>query len=184
MLGLRHTVLRPVFFMDNFLAPEMQQAILAGTLPFALPPDTKLQMIAVTDIGAFAALAFSHPEEFEGKALELAGDELTTPEAADRFRDVLGYPVPAPAPRPGGGAPHQPGLRGHAGVVHLRRLSGRPSGAAQAPSGANGFRGLGSRGGLGQPGHAAGRLKKRMGASCMSLATTLYCSVSNMQPSD
>ncbi len=50
-------------------------------------------MIAVHDIGAFAALAFAHPDQFEGKALELAGDELTIPEVADEFGEALGYPV-------------------------------------------------------------------------------------------
>ncbi len=98
LLGLPHTILRPVSFMENLLRPEMRDAILGGTLPMALPPDTKLQMIAVTDIGAFAALAFAHPEQFEGKALEVAGDELTMPEAADRLSDVLGYPVRHVAP--------------------------------------------------------------------------------------
>ena len=40
-------------------------------------------MIAVEDIGAFAALSFERPEEFMGKTLKIAGDEHTMPETAE-----------------------------------------------------------------------------------------------------
>src|ERR1700722_6658516 len=49
--GLRfssHVILRPVFFMENLLAPYSLQG---PTLAWALGPGTKLQMIAVDDIG-------------------------------------------------------------------------------------------------------------------------------------
>src|ERR1700704_6903939 len=49
--GLRfpsHVILRPVFFMENLLAPFSLQG---NTLSSALGPGTKLQMIAVDDIG-------------------------------------------------------------------------------------------------------------------------------------
>ena len=49
--GLRfpsHVILRPVFFMENLLAPFSLQG---STLAWALGPGTKLQMIAVDDIG-------------------------------------------------------------------------------------------------------------------------------------
>src|SRR3981189_321827 len=42
-----HVILRPVFFMENLLAPFSLQG---STLAWALGPDTKLQMIAVDDI--------------------------------------------------------------------------------------------------------------------------------------
>jgi hypothetical protein len=38
-------------------------------------------MIALQDIGEFAAAAFLRPKDFIGQAIELAGDELTLPEA-------------------------------------------------------------------------------------------------------
>jgi hypothetical protein len=41
-------ILRPVFFMENLLAPFSLQG---STLAWALGPGTKLQMIAVDDIG-------------------------------------------------------------------------------------------------------------------------------------
>src|SRR6202167_850056 len=58
--GLRfpsHVILRPVFFMENLLAPFSLQG---STLAWALGAATKLQMIAVDDIGWFGAHAFTH----------------------------------------------------------------------------------------------------------------------------
>jgi len=81
-LGIPATVVRPVFFMDN-LAGQMGPADENGTLVLrmAMPPETQLQMVAVDDIGAFVAIAFNDPENYIGKSLELAGDDLTLPRA-------------------------------------------------------------------------------------------------------
>jgi uncharacterized protein YbjT (DUF2867 family) len=92
-LGLPATILRPVFFMENFAAPNFRSAILQGTLTLALRPHKTLQMIAVEDIDAFATLAFEKPQHFLGQALELAGDEKTMPQAAEVFSRVLSRPV-------------------------------------------------------------------------------------------
>lgn len=92
-LRLPATVLRPAFFMENLQAPELRAAIAAGTLPLALRSDKPLQMIAVDDIGAIVALAFRDGEDFMGKAMEVAGDEITMPAAADTFSRVTGRPV-------------------------------------------------------------------------------------------
>jgi uncharacterized protein YbjT (DUF2867 family) len=89
-LGLPATVLRPVFFMENLASPMMGPR--DGVLAVALKPATRLQMIAVNDIGAFAALAFARPADFIGKAIELAGDELTMPQVAEAMTAV-GQPV-------------------------------------------------------------------------------------------
>jgi uncharacterized protein YbjT (DUF2867 family) len=50
-------------------------------------------MIAVDDIGFFAALAFGRPQEFVGKAIELAGDSLTMPQVAEAMTRATGQPV-------------------------------------------------------------------------------------------
>ncbi|HEY3398666.1 MAG TPA: NmrA/HSCARG family protein [Armatimonadota bacterium] len=91
--GLAWTILRPVFFMDNLLSPENRKMIDAGTFLFGLPEDTPLQMVAVDDIGAFAAMAFDRAAEFVGKAHELAGDELTMPAAVAKLGAALGQEV-------------------------------------------------------------------------------------------
>jgi len=90
-LGLPATILRPVFFMENLRSPWIGPR--DGVLAVGLRPTTSLQMIAADDIGAFAALAFARPQEFIGKALEIAGDSLTGPQVADAFTRVSGQPV-------------------------------------------------------------------------------------------
>jgi uncharacterized protein YbjT (DUF2867 family) len=97
--GLPFTILRPVFFMENF--GWQRAGILDGTLGgLGLPPDKELQMIAVDDVGAFAAMVFGNPKDFEGKTLEIAGDELTEPQIAATFADVIGRSVELAAPSP------------------------------------------------------------------------------------
>jgi uncharacterized protein YbjT (DUF2867 family) len=77
------TILRPVFFMENFLSPWFKPGILEGKLQLALAPETGLQMIAVEDIGKFGALAFQLHQKMNGVALDIAGDRRTMPETAD-----------------------------------------------------------------------------------------------------
>ena len=74
-----HVILRPVFFMENLAAPYSLQG---DTLSWALAPTTKLQMFAVDDIGWFGARAFTHAAQLNGRALDIAGDVRTMPEAA------------------------------------------------------------------------------------------------------
>ena len=92
-LGLPATILRPVFFMENFFFPNFRGPILEGVLNWELRPETRLAMIAVDDIGAFAALALESPDEFIGRAIEIGGDELTPPEVAEHFSRAIGRPV-------------------------------------------------------------------------------------------
>ena len=88
-----YTILRPVFFMDNFSNPMTRTAILSGRLESALDADTPLQMIAVDDIGGFAAMAFDDPDKWESRAIEIAGDRKTMPEVAESFSRSIGKPV-------------------------------------------------------------------------------------------
>ena len=80
-LGLpSYVVLRPVFFMENmktFFPPDEN-----GNINMAMSPSTKLQMVAVKDIGKYGLLAFEKASELNGQAIDFAGDSLTIPEAA------------------------------------------------------------------------------------------------------
>lgn len=78
-LGVPTTILRPATFMDNFGTVAMRTIVLSMMRTF-VPDTTALQLIAVRDIGAFAALAFERPDEFIGQAIELAGDSLNRQE--------------------------------------------------------------------------------------------------------
>ena len=89
--GIKHTILRPVFFMENWL--NWKDQILNGRLELPLRPETRLQMIAVDDIGAFAALAFEHPGKWMDRSFDIAGDELSMAQLAEAFSRMVGREV-------------------------------------------------------------------------------------------
>ena len=89
-LGLAATVLAPVYFMENAFNPWNVPLLQAGKLPVALPPQRPLQQIPVGDVAKFAALAIERPDDFIGRRIELASDELTGSQAAQRLSHVLG----------------------------------------------------------------------------------------------
>jgi uncharacterized protein YbjT (DUF2867 family) len=85
-----HVILRPVFFMENLVAPYTLQG---STLAVALAPGVKLQMIAVEDIGWFGARAFTHAAALNRREIDIAGDVRTMPEAAEILAKALGWPI-------------------------------------------------------------------------------------------
>jgi uncharacterized protein YbjT (DUF2867 family) len=85
-----HVILRPVFFMENVLAPFSLQG---DTLTSALEPGTKLQMVAVDDIGWFGARAFTDAAALNRREIDLAGDVRTMPEVAAILTEALGRPI-------------------------------------------------------------------------------------------
>ncbi len=91
--GLRfpsHVILRPVFFMENLMEPFSLQG---DTLAWALRPSTKLQMIAVDDIGWFGARAFTDSAALNRREIDIAGDVGTMQDAADILTETLGRPI-------------------------------------------------------------------------------------------
>jgi uncharacterized protein YbjT (DUF2867 family) len=92
-LGLPATMLRPAAFMENYYIDQVEIGILKGKLMDPIRADKPYQTIATDDIGAFVALAFDRPQQFIGLELEIAGSELTNPEAAQVFGRVLGRRV-------------------------------------------------------------------------------------------
>ena len=91
---LRWSVIAPVYFMDNLFFPDMLNGLKNGTYAIALPTDLPLQQIATEDIGAFAAHVLANPEEFAGKRIDIAGDELSSRQSADVLAGILGKPIP------------------------------------------------------------------------------------------
>lgn len=103
-LGLPATMIRPAAFMENYYIDKVEIGILRGKLTDPIRADKPYQTIASDDIGAFVAVAFDRPRELIGAELEIAGSELTNPQAAEVFSRVLGKPVkfqkiPMPAVR-------------------------------------------------------------------------------------
>jgi uncharacterized protein YbjT (DUF2867 family) len=77
-----YTIIRPVFFMENFVSPWFLPGILEGKLLMGIKPETILQIIAVDDIGKYGLMAFERQEKMNGVELDIAGDKHTMPETA------------------------------------------------------------------------------------------------------
>jgi uncharacterized protein YbjT (DUF2867 family) len=84
-----YTIIRPVFFMSNLASPWFLNG---DKLVSALKPDTKLQMIDVSDIGQYGALAFTDPR-FKQLELDIAGDNKTMTETAEIMSKGLGRTI-------------------------------------------------------------------------------------------
>ncbi len=84
-----YAIVRPVFFFSNLPSPWFLNG---DKLVSTLQPTTKLQMIDVADIGKYGALAFTDPR-FRNLELDIAGDEVTLPQAAEALSKALGRPI-------------------------------------------------------------------------------------------
>ena len=92
-LGIHHTFLRPVLFMDNLsgfmTSVENGQVVVRMALPDGIP----LQMVAVRDIGRAAAAILLGGTSVEGKSVEIAGDTLTGTQIAKAIEAYAGLPA-------------------------------------------------------------------------------------------
>ncbi|KAG7108685.1 NmrA-like family domain-containing protein 1 like [Verticillium longisporum] len=86
------TILRPVAFMENltddFFGRVFPTAWRRGA------GGARLQLVAVSDIGVFAARAFAQPEAWAGRAVSLAGANPTLDEFAAIFKRSTGRDLP------------------------------------------------------------------------------------------
>ncbi|WP_162237503.1 NmrA/HSCARG family protein [Arthrobacter sp. Leaf234] len=91
-LGLNTTIVRPVFFMENFtfMAPTVEDGTLVLRLP--IPADVPLQLIAVRDVGIIAAQALLDQASLPA-TIEIAGDELTGGQIASIHGGRAGLPA-------------------------------------------------------------------------------------------
>lgn len=94
--------------MENFTSDVMWKAV-ATLLKNALSSNRPLQLVSTQDIGAIASLALEvcfntyvinsyvivqNPTQYAGKAISLAGDELTFEQMNTLFKNILGKPIP------------------------------------------------------------------------------------------
>jgi uncharacterized protein YbjT (DUF2867 family) len=82
-----HVILRPVFFMQNVTGAWFLQG---DKLTVGLKPDTKVQMVAVEDIGKISAQAFIRSDALNRREIDLAGDNLSMTEVARALSAKLG----------------------------------------------------------------------------------------------
>jgi uncharacterized protein YbjT (DUF2867 family) len=91
-LGVPATILRPAGFMEDFISPA--RFYQNGSLNVPWHDDLVMQLIAIDDTGAFAALAFADPDAYLGTTMEITGDRLTAPQIADALSTAAGRQVP------------------------------------------------------------------------------------------
>jgi uncharacterized protein YbjT (DUF2867 family) len=89
-IGVRATVLAPVYFMENLYFGKEQLA--KGVYASPLPPTRRLAQVAVADIGAVAVRLLENADRFAGKRFDLGGDELTGNEVIAILARVTGRP--------------------------------------------------------------------------------------------
>lgn len=87
--GLKYTILRPVWFMENFASPWYRPSIEKGVLSTPLRPDRPLQMVSVADVGWIVADAFTNPSRYIGKEIDIAADEMTMARIVKEISGVL-----------------------------------------------------------------------------------------------
>lgn len=88
------TILRPGFFMCNFLEPKVNMMypdlVPNGVLKTAFTPETRLPQVDVEDIGKFAVAAFREPEQFNEKFVPIASGKLSLDEIMQQLGDATG----------------------------------------------------------------------------------------------
>ena len=89
-IGVRATILAPVYFMENLHFGKAQLA--KGVYATPLPPARRLAQVAVADIGAVAVRLLEDPGRFAGKRFDLAGDDLAGNDVVAILSRITGRP--------------------------------------------------------------------------------------------
>ncbi len=92
-LGVPYTIVAPVYFMENLLAPWTLPQLKEGRLPMALPSSRPLQQIALSDIAAFTALVLENRDQFVGRRVDIASDELAGEEVTKVLTRITGHEI-------------------------------------------------------------------------------------------
>src|SRR6266850_3719667 len=89
-IGVRATILAPVYFMENLYFGKEQLA--KGIYAAPLPPTRRLAQVALADIGAVATRVLENPSRFVGRRFDLASDELAGNDVVAILSRVAGRP--------------------------------------------------------------------------------------------
>lgn len=92
--GVPHTVLAPVYFMENIFMPWWQPFLRQGIYPLGLPAQLPMQQVAIADVTAAAASVLGRLDAFIGERIIVASDECTGIEAAHAVNHAVGATVP------------------------------------------------------------------------------------------
>jgi uncharacterized protein YbjT (DUF2867 family) len=89
-LGTEHSIIAPVFFMENLFAPWVAAGYAQGVLATGVLADLKLQVISLPEIAEFTTLAVEQRGAFRGKRINIASDEPTLNEIARQLSEIAG----------------------------------------------------------------------------------------------
>ncbi|MEW6720439.1 MAG: NmrA/HSCARG family protein [Thermodesulfobacteriota bacterium] len=87
--GLSYTILRPTWYMENFVSKRFLPSIEKGVLCTPLRPERTLELISAADVGRVVAEACTVPDKFNGREIDLAADRLTMEEIAQEISRVM-----------------------------------------------------------------------------------------------
>jgi uncharacterized protein YbjT (DUF2867 family) len=71
-LGIRYTILAPVYLMENLFNPWNLPFLRAGSFPSPIPIGAPMQQVAAADVIALAAKVLDDPAEFTGQRIRVA----------------------------------------------------------------------------------------------------------------
>jgi uncharacterized protein YbjT (DUF2867 family) len=91
-VGVRRTILAPVYLMENLFNPWNLAPLRAGKVRTFIRAATKLQQVSISDVIDFAILALEQPDRFAGQRIEIAADEPTAEEMAAVLTRAVGRP--------------------------------------------------------------------------------------------
>lgn len=90
-LRLDTTIIRPTAFMELLCGPPF--APVDGVMTFFQQPSGKMQFIAAKDIGRIVAAVLANRDQFKARCLDIAGDELTGDQLAEKVSRATGRQI-------------------------------------------------------------------------------------------
>jgi uncharacterized protein YbjT (DUF2867 family) len=99
--GVPHTVIAPVYFMENAWNPWNRAAWATGRWPSPVTRTRVLQQIPLADVLAFTVYVLESRDITLGQRIEIASDQLTAEHAATVVSRLLSRPVEVAEPPPG-----------------------------------------------------------------------------------
>lgn len=90
--SLNYTIIKPSFFMDNFLRiTKVENGEIV--IPEFIDRDVQFAMISSIDIAKIATNVFANTDKYNHQTIEIASDELTLNEMVKTFATVTGKPT-------------------------------------------------------------------------------------------
>ncbi|KAF2653242.1 NAD(P)-binding protein, partial [Lophiostoma macrostomum CBS 122681] len=94
--GLTWTIIRPGYFMSNFMPPLsgfMFPELQGGKFVTSFEPDTVLPLVDPSDIGAMATAAMEDPTRFEGQVVSIVSEKLTVAQIIAQLSTASGKQI-------------------------------------------------------------------------------------------